>query len=220
MSGLLCLPVEDILIPHVLSLLTPIQIWSLRSACKDLHRIVEQYFTVCVSTTFRISHSGHLYVACYVLSKCRRLRALSIEIDALLQEQPIDQCLRSLAIASPRLKFLALSRCHTADPSVCADSLSECCQELSVLRLRSLSGPSQDWFLGSILRKCTFLCELELVDQPGIGESLLAVISNSPCLCRLTVGLPPAPTLVFISNMISTSSTAPQHRWKPSDWPT
>ena len=191
MSSLLCLPVEDILIPHVLSRLDPLQIWSLRSVCKDFHGIIEKYFAACASVIFRISHSESLGTVCLILPRCRRLQAFTIDIDALLRKQPVDPCLRALTTASLRLKFLALSQCYIANATLCASCLSECCEELEVLRLHSLAGPSLDLFFGGILRRCTGLCELELVDQPGIGGILSMVIRSSPCLCRLTVSQAP-----------------------------
>lgn len=198
MSSLLCLPVEDVLIPHILSRLDPLQIWSLRSVCKDFHGITEKYFVACTSVTFRISHSENFGTMCLILSKCQRVHAFAIEIDALLQKQPVDPCLRALSKASPRLRFLALSRCCVTNATVCVSFLSDCCEELEALRLRSLAGQSPDLFLGGISRSCTGVCELELIDQPGIGESLAMVIRSSPCLRRLTVSLAPK-TLVYSS---------------------
>ena len=197
-GGLLCLPVDDILIPRVLSRLDPLQIWSLRFVCKDFHEITEKYFAVCASVTFRVSHSGSVGTVCLILSKCRRLEALTVDIDALLQRKPVDPCLRALAAASPRLKSLSLSRCCIANTALCIACLSECCEELEVLRLCSLAGPSLDHFLGGILRRCSDLCELELVDQTGIGGNLLMAIRNSPCLRRLTVSLPPLNTHLLV----------------------
>ena len=215
MSGLLSLPVDDILIPRVLSRLDPLQIWSLRSVCKDFYEITEKHFAACSSVIFRLSNSGSFGTVCLILSKCRRLEALTVDVDASLQSQPVDRCLRALVAASPRLKSLSLSRCCIANTALCITCLSECCQALEVLRLCSLAGPSLDHFLGGILKRCSGLHELELVDQTGIGGNLPMTIRSSPCLRRLTVSLPPLNTHLLVLPTLPIFFIASQH-WKRS----
>lgn len=173
---LLSLPVEDVIIPHILSRLSPLQVWSLRLVSSQFYAIVYQYYaTNCQDINFtKLNGAGHhdikddqkgsLPVVCRILAHCYRLRDLRLngEYFQSVDNEDIkmgDSLLLSLNKTKPNLTVLQLEFLYLSRATL--HLLKECCNYLKILILVGL----QELELYDIIsEEHSSLEELRLVD--------------------------------------------------------
>ena len=114
MASLLSLPVQDVLVLHILPRLSLIEIWKLRVVCKSMYEAVYQFIR-CMVTKLEVESSQwqSLYPSLEViLRNSARLQHLFINNNAssncIYHDLSIERSLASLFLSKPLLSVLKL----------------------------------------------------------------------------------------------------------------
>ena len=194
-TGLLSLPVGDVLYLHVFPRLHLLEVWSLRSVCRDLYRICIHYIeSVCTRVELNSSDppnwTEQIPSVRRILKMCLRLKKLSLVLQAGAILTPPPETLDATLAAVPlttQLKELKLVSLHMANTQWCMNSLSHCCSNLQVLHLESIPDLSDSALITLLPTNSSSLVELSLINLPLLRHSLPQIIANSKQLQILTV---------------------------------
>ena len=166
------LPLYDILFLKIFCYLDAWEVWRIRTVSTRFCRICWKYFrraltTLCVDLTSFGSDKAtvssvlvKLTVAKDIVRVSTQLKKLSVHMDLsishLLRKGDIESMLKSVADASPQLKYMCITNLESQQLSpLVAKGLGQCCSQLTELILWNINpeGTSFDVVLLSILER-------------------------------------------------------------------
>ena len=190
--GLLSLPVEDVLFPHVFSRLHPLEVWALRPVCSYLYKASTQYF---MSSTCDKAHfsgtptwTNQLGAVRKILSMCPYLKEFSLvsqKDNHEIHSEQIDACITAIP-SSVCLRVLKLSSLQLSCPHLSIEHFNY--STLQVLYLESITNLDDNSLLPLLVpQKSLNLVELSLLNLPLLRNSVPMIIALSKQLRVLEV---------------------------------
>ena len=170
--SLLSLPVEDVVLPHILNYLLPLEIWPLRLVCKHFYNIAHLYYeTMCHEINYEENSLEQISIIYHILKHYHKLQRLTLKGSGFISSEPIptarklQDCLLTVSISGTReLHELRLQRIHFQFSSDTLAELAPCCRSLQVLHLFLVFS---FYDLDVLLQECTSLKEY-CCDSPQI----------------------------------------------------
>ena len=162
--SLLSLPVEDVVLPHILNYLLPLEIWPLRLVCKHFYHMTYLYYeTMCHEINYEENNLEQTPIIYRILRHCHKLQRLTLKGTVFISSESIptactlQDCLLAVAINGTReLYELRLQGIHFQFSSQTIVELAPRCWSLQVLHLFSVFGFDN---LDVLLQECTSLKE-------------------------------------------------------------
>ena len=182
--SLLSLPIDDVIIPHILSYLDLLEVWSLRLVCKYLYDATYEYLTRCssINIEYTTTWSHHLPSISIIFKHTYRLKSLTLR-GSLPPQHSIEPCLQSFVHSKPTLIELRLQGVHFHENST-IQILSSCCKSLQVLYISSLKCSSD--MLDILLKHNTSLQQF-CCDNTDISKSVGKILPKQTHLQVLKV---------------------------------
>ena len=178
--SLLSLPVEDVVLPHILNYLLPLEIWPLRLVCKHFYHITYLYYeTMCHEINYEENSLEQTSIVYHILKHCHKLQRLTLKGSGFISSETIptactlQDCLLAVSINGTReLYELKLQGIHFQFSSQTLVELAPCCRSLQVLHLFSVFS---FYDLDVLLQECTSLKEYRS-DSPQIDPTQLTKV--------------------------------------------
>ena len=195
-TGLLALPVQDVLFACIFSHLHPLEVWGLRTVCKRLHSLCTAYFTSACTRLYLNSSelptwTQQIGAVRKIASICNRLKEFSLVIETSCHTMSTnamqhDNCIMAIPV-SASLCVLRLSSLHLSSTHMCIKRLKTNVNFLRVLHLESIENFNDTCLLTLLSSHPSSITELFLINLPLLRNSLPQVIASSKQLQVLSV---------------------------------